>query len=99
MALPSWRRMVPAGTILEAGNAAEYHTGTWRNQRPVVDMSRCTHCLFCWLFCPEGTIETADGRFVGIDLEYCKGCGICAMECPSKAIEMVSEVQSREGDA
>ena len=94
MTLPDWRDLPRGGVIHGSGTAVQYRTGAWRTERPVVDMDRCTHCLFCWLFCPDGSVETAGGRFVGIDLEHCKGCGICAAECPPKAIQLAPEVQS-----
>lgn len=98
MILSGWRELAPGALIQKAGNAVEYRTGAWRAERPVVDMAKCTHCMLCWLFCPEGTILTALGRFEGFDLEHCKGCGICAVECPPKAIEMVSEAESLKGN-
>lgn len=64
--------------------------GSWRTQRPVLDVAKCTGCMICWKFCPEPTIEPADGK-VRIDLAGCKGCGVCAHECPVDAITMVQE--------
>ncbi len=98
MTLPSWRKPTSGGVILEAGNAVDYVTGTWRAEKPVVDLAKCTHCMFCWLFCPDSSVVVADGRFVGFDLDHCKGCGICAVECPPKAIQMVPETQTEAGD-
>ena len=66
-------------------------TGTWRTQKPVVDLDKCTGCLLCWLYCPEDTVIRLDNGKVGIDYEYCKGCGICATSCPFDAIKMVPE--------
>lgn len=63
--------------------------GSWRTERPVVDMSKCILCGLCWLYCPDAVIEI-DSE-VRIDYDYCKGCGICADVCPVKAIEMVRE--------
>lgn len=97
MTLPSWRELTPGALVLEAGNATEYPTGTWRAKRPIVDLEKCTHCMVCWLFCPDSSIVTANGRFVGFDLEHCKGCGICAVECPPKVIDMVDEIRALEG--
>jgi 2-oxoacid:acceptor oxidoreductase delta subunit (pyruvate/2-ketoisovalerate family) len=66
--------------------------GSWRTERPVVDVSKCKLCGVCWLYCPEGSIEVDDlHKIVRIDYEYCKGCGVCAQECPFKAITMVRE--------
>ena len=66
-------------------------TGGWRVYRPVVDLSRCTKCGLCWLYCPENAIEWLEDGRVSIDYDYCKGCGVCADVCPVKVIEMVKE--------
>ena len=66
-------------------------TGTWRVFRPVVDRGKCTRCLLCWVFCPEGSIERTSNDDIELNLEYCKGCGICANECRLKAITMMRE--------
>lgn len=84
------------GTILEPGSSERYETGGWRAKRPVVDMDKCTHCLVCWVFCPDIAILTQNSRFMGFDLLHCKGCGICAAECPPKAITMHDEMGFRE---
>jgi pyruvate ferredoxin oxidoreductase delta subunit len=71
-------------------------TGSWRVERPVIDMSKCTPakrnksaCHLCWLYCPDGVVtKEIEPK---IDLEYCKGCGICAEECPTGAISMIEE--------
>jgi len=66
-------------------------TGTWRTFRPVIDRSRCTNCLLCWAYCPEGSIERTPNDSIELSLDYCKGCGICAHECRVKAIAMQRE--------
>lgn len=88
-----WKEIPIGGLILEAGNATEYETGSWRTFRPVRDEDRCIHCLICWIFCPDSSILVEDEKVVGIDLTHCKGCGICARECPSRvqAIRMMEE--------
>lgn len=91
MDLASWRSMPIGGVITEPGNSVHYETGSWRSLRPVVDMVKCTHCMICWIFCPDSAVLVEDGRFLGFALNSCKGCGICAVECPPKCIEMVGE--------
>jgi pyruvate ferredoxin oxidoreductase delta subunit len=80
-----------AGKITKAGNSTEYHTGSWRSMKPVRDLKKCTNCLICWMYCPEGCILVKNGKIQKYDYDYCKGCGICATECPFKAIVMVDE--------
>ena len=88
--LRNWKELPIGGVIEEAGNAQNYETGSWRVNRPILDMNKCTSCLICWIFCPDTSIIVKDGKVTGIDLEHCKGCGICARECPlkDKAITM-----------
>ncbi len=64
------------------------NTGTWRTYRPVMNKQKCTKCLICWLYCPEGAVKLTKEEAPKVDLTYCKGCGICAEECPMKAITM-----------
>jgi 2-oxoacid:acceptor oxidoreductase delta subunit (pyruvate/2-ketoisovalerate family) len=74
----------------------EYNkTGSWRNFRPVINYEKCTKCMTCWKFCPEGAIKISgkDNKVtkLEIDYEYCKGCGICWEECPINAIDIEEE--------
>jgi pyruvate ferredoxin oxidoreductase delta subunit len=78
--------------VTEPGNAAQYRTGDWRTEKPVLDHDECTKCGLCYIYCPEGCIKFDDENFEA-DLFYCKGCGICAKECPQGAIRMVEEVE------
>lgn len=94
--LKGWKEIPIGGLIVEAGNSEEYETGGWRSHRPVIDMERCSHCMFCWLYCPDGAIKVDEGKVVGIDLAHCKGCGICAQECPRQAVAMVEEALATE---
>jgi pyruvate ferredoxin oxidoreductase delta subunit len=84
MALKGWQEISIGGMILEAGNAAEYHTGGWRAFRPVRGEAECSHCFQCWLFCPDSSIlvDATETKMAGFDLDHCKGCGICASVCP-----------------
>ncbi len=71
--------------------AAMGKTGSWRTFRPVIDQTKCNHCLLCWIFCPDGSIKRSPDDTPEINYEYCKGCGICANECRLKAIKMERE--------
>ena len=96
--LPEKWPEVPLGCyISEPGNSAEYLTGTWRSQCPILDTDKCSSCLRCWVFCPEGAIQVKESKVTGIDLKYCKGCGICFTECPQHAIEMIEETVAKKG--
>ncbi|MFH1406660.1 MAG: 4Fe-4S binding protein [Candidatus Omnitrophota bacterium] len=88
-----WKQLPVGGYILEAGNAVNYKTGSWRTFKPVWDEKKCIHCLSCWIYCPDSSVMTKDGKITGIDYEHCKGCGICDTVCPTKvkAISMVKE--------
>ena len=65
-------------------------TGSWRVQRPIVNVEKCCQCGWCYLYCPSGCMEDK-GTYFAPNLDYCKGCGVCAKECPVNAIVMVSE--------
>lgn len=88
-----WQELPIGGVITEAGNSVEYVTGGWRAFRPVIDFERCTHCLLCWLYCPDVSMQTSAGKLTGVDLLHCKGCGICAAVCPPQVITMVAEAE------
>lgn len=85
-----WKNIPIAGIITEPSTAKKYKTGDWRTFKPIIDLDKCTGCLFCWIYCPEPSINQVNKK-VEIDYDYCKGCGICAEECPVKAINMVEE--------
>jgi 2-oxoacid:acceptor oxidoreductase delta subunit (pyruvate/2-ketoisovalerate family) len=83
----SWKEISPAGVCWKS--SSQFLTGDWKTYTPIRDPEKCTRCLLCVLFCPDGAIhwqkEKGDIEF---DLNFCKGCGICANECPTKAIVM-----------
>jgi pyruvate ferredoxin oxidoreductase delta subunit len=90
---PGWQEL-PIGTIItEPGSAQKFKTGDWRSQKPIWDPEKCTSCLICFIYCPDNSIQVADGKMTGIDYDYCKGCGICAVECSKQAILM--EIEKR----
>lgn len=80
------------GAILEAGNAEQYETGGWRYMKPILDLEKCTHCMLCWVACPDSAIIVENNKLIGFNMDHCKGCGMCEVECPDKikAIHMVS---------
>ena len=67
-------------------------TGSWRVERPILDPAKCTNCLLCWLYCPDGSITRGE-KVVELHYDYCKGCGICAAVCAPKAIHMERELE------
>lgn len=83
----NWKQASPAGVCWKP--STEYSTGDWKTFSPVRDVNKCTKCLFCVLFCPDGAVYwDPEKNDIEFNLEYCKGCGICANECPAKAIVM-----------
>ncbi len=80
---------LPNGTYFEAGHLVSKNAG-WRTKRPVIETKKCTGCLQCYLYCPDGVIRKADGK-VTIDYDFCKGCGICTKVCKFGAIGMEEE--------
>ncbi|MDW7727909.1 MAG: 2-oxoacid:acceptor oxidoreductase family protein [Candidatus Methanoperedens sp.] len=76
--------------LIGPGSFIENKVSGWATFRPVRDREKCTMCLLCWLYCPEGTIiRISDKGDLMTNYDYCKGCGICANECPVDAIKMV----------
>jgi len=88
-----WKELPIGGLILDAGNANDYETGSWRTYKPVLNADLCNNCLICWIFCPDTSVLVGDEKMKGFDYGHCKGCGICAAECPKKAITMVLDVE------
>lgn len=88
-----WRDLPIGAVIPRGGTAEQFATGDWRTIRPVWSPEKCIHCHRCWLYCPDMSWISQDGRIQGVDLKFCKGCGICANVCPTKvhAIEMHPE--------
>ncbi|MCL5942817.1 MAG: 4Fe-4S binding protein, partial [Actinobacteria bacterium] len=71
---PGWKDVPRGGIILEPGNAAQYETGDWRTFRPEWSPEKCTHCLLCWVYCPDAAIRGNDGKGRGVAYKHCKGC-------------------------
>ncbi|MBI2954471.1 MAG: 4Fe-4S binding protein [Chloroflexi bacterium] len=92
---PGWTDIPIGAVVVEAGNGVNYQTGDWRSERPVVDVDKCIHCLFCWVFCPDNAVVLHNEKFKSINYYHCKGCGICSAECPVKVITMVEEAKAQ----
>ena len=80
---------IPESTAFEAGYLVTVNSG-WRSIRPVVNSEKCTGCMQCYLYCPDGTISVKNGK-AEIDYDFCKGCGICSKICKLSAINMEEE--------
>lgn len=87
MANEKYNELPIGGMILKAGSSEEYNTGAWRVQRPIWNSEYCTKCGFCFIYCPDSSVDFSDGETVKFDLLHCKGCGICAEECPGKKVD------------
>ncbi|UCC12851.1 MAG: 4Fe-4S binding protein, partial [candidate division WOR-3 bacterium] len=53
----------------------------WLRRKPVVDKTRCTHCLACDHVCPSNAIHNGD-----INYPACIKCYCCLEVCPTQAI-------------
>jgi pyruvate ferredoxin oxidoreductase delta subunit len=91
----NWKQIPIGGLIIEPGNSVGYKTGDWRSFRPIRDDKKCTHCMMCWLYCPDMCMIVKEGKIDYTDYDYCKGCGICAEVCPVKCIQMKEEDEFR----
>jgi len=89
MTLKKAHELADGGIITEAGNSEQFHTGDWREERPVFIPDNCINCLFCWIYCPDNAIVVnEEKKVVGFDAKHCKACGICAQVCPKNCISM-----------
>lgn len=92
MKLKSYKE-IPIGGLTEAGSSKKFKTGDWRALRPVWDSKKCTHCMFCVVYCPDNCIPTKNDKRLETNFDYCKGCGICMQICPVKCIKMEEEAK------
>ena len=81
---------ITMGAVVRGGSSLQYKTGSWLDQRPVINQDLCKKCGICESVCPDSSIYQQDEIYF-IDYEYCKGCGLCAYECPADAIKMIPE--------
>ena len=83
---------ITLGGVVRGGASLAYKTGSWRDQKPIIDDALCKRCNVCEEVCPDNAIHDVDGTYV-VDYDYCKGCGLCAYECSVNAIEMIFEAK------
>lgn len=75
-----------------ASEFSAMNTGSWRLERPVIDLDVCIACGICERNCPTDVITISKSpKSAVIDMNYCKGCGICSEVCSKKCIEMKTE--------
>jgi pyruvate ferredoxin oxidoreductase gamma subunit len=75
-------------TIRRRAGAALRETGSWRMERPEIELGKCKRCFLCYLYCPDTAIRLDSENYPHVDYEHCKGCMICYTECPTKAITL-----------
>jgi pyruvate ferredoxin oxidoreductase gamma subunit len=78
-------------TIRRRGSAALRETGSWRMERPQIDLGKCKCCFLCYVYCPDAAIRLDDENYPHVDYDHCKGCMICHTECPAGAIAQTVE--------
>ena len=75
-----------APIIRNPANANLRRTGSWRVERPEIELAKCKRCFLCFLYCPDTAIRLDADNFPHVDYEHCKGCMICYEECPTDAV-------------
>jgi pyruvate ferredoxin oxidoreductase gamma subunit len=81
--------MTPA--IRRRASAALRQTGSWRMERPEIELAKCKRCFLCYLYCPDAAILLDSENYPHLDYDHCKGCMICLAECPTEAITRRAE--------
>ena len=85
----TWQELTPGGTIYNAANSEEFHTGDWRSKKPCFISEKCKQCGLCVPTCPDSAIPVDEnGNRGDFNFDYCKGCGVCSKTCPFGAITM-----------
>jgi len=82
--MKSWQELPSGAVITDPGSSRNFLTGSWRSYRPVWVEESCIQCMLCWIYCPDMSVTTGEGKRGAFDYDFCKGCGICALECLGK---------------
>ena len=67
----TWKDLEIGSIVTEPGSASQYQTGTWRSERPIIDLDKCNKCGLCYIFCPDAAIEMNDDGYPELMLFYC----------------------------
>lgn len=51
---------IPPGAVVEPGTTLVNETGSWREERPMIDHEPCTGCGLCVTYCPDGAVVRVD---------------------------------------
>lgn len=78
------------GAVVQGGTSVNYKTGSWRDEKPIIDEVLCKACGLCEMVCPDSAVHIVNEVYM-IDYDYCKGCGLCVFECPAEVIRMIPE--------
>lgn len=81
--LKTWKQVDPGGQVMTPGSSVNYRSSDWSPKVAEWIPEHCTHCLMCWVMCPDNCIMIQADRIVGVDEYYCKGCEICIEVCPT----------------
>lgn len=84
----SWTDLTEGMQIFGSSTSVEFNTGEWASVKPVLDDTKCIHCLLCVPVCPDSCIPVVNADRGPLDYDHCKGCGICVKTCPVGALQM-----------
>ena len=57
-----WTELTPGNHVYGGGTSKAFNTGEWRTSTPVLDESKCVHCLLCAPVCPDSCIPVVSGK-------------------------------------
>lgn len=60
MAKLTYKQIPLGGMIEKAGSSLDFKTGDWKVFKPCWDEKKCTHCMFCVVYCPDNCIPIAN---------------------------------------